>query len=603
VLAALLTFAVFFPALRNGFVNWDDPEMVTENPLLLGPGSPQFGWMFSTFLLGHYQPLSWLSLALDHALWGTDPFGYHLTSLLLHALNVALLVRLLQILLRLGDGRLRAGNSAALLAGLFWGLHPLRVESVAWVTGRRDVLSGAFALLCVLVYVRARSGAAPRSLVPAWLVFLCALLSHGLALTLPFALLALDYSPLARLWAAAPAPGDDPPRETASGRPWLEKAPFFMLAAVFAGIAVIAARQVGAMQALVEHSVLERVGQAACGLWFYLGKTLLPTELSPLYELKPGVAAGAVAAAILGLLAVAAAASHWRRRFPALLAALLTAVTLVAPVLGLLQSGMQRAADRYTYLSGLALAALLAAGLARLPRGGARSGAALVAVAALFLCAGFTRAQIARWRDGVTLWSHAVAVDPESGLAHFKLGQALRDSGRTVEASDEFRIAARWRPGDPIVRGEWGIMLSESGSYDEAIRELSAALDKNPRFDRGYYNRALSYDRRGGNGDAASALQDYNRAIDLEPRNSWAWNNRAILRQRAGDLPGAVADFRRAVQLLPGEWQMMGNLGMALAESGKKTEALAVLDEAVKTAPPDGQARLAEARAAVSARP
>src|SRR5881296_2877460 len=287
-LIALVTFAAFLPALQNEFVGWDDVTNFLENPDYRGLAWTQLRWMWTTHL-GHYIPLTWMTLGLDYLLWGMNPFGYHLTSLLLHAANAVVFFfvvgRILTLALPSPSGRGHALAAAAGFAALVFAIHPLRVESVAWVTERRDVLSGLFYLLTILVYLRACAREAPgrRSYWLSVTLFGCALLSKSMAVSLPVVLLILDVYPLRRLggslgWASASA-----------RRVYLEKIPFVLLAAAASAIAVMAQSSVHAALSLAQLSIPGRVAISAYGLSFYLWKMVVPVNLSPVYELRPPV--------------------------------------------------------------------------------------------------------------------------------------------------------------------------------------------------------------------------------------------------------------------------------------------------------------------------
>src|SRR3989454_5913609 len=285
VLVALVTFAVFLPALQNQFVNWDDPTNFLDNPYYRGLGWSQLRWMWTTTHLGHYIPLTWMTLGLDYLLWGMNPFGYHLTSLLLHAANAVVFFFVVHRILPLAlPSRYERGHALAVAAGfaaLVFAIHPLRVESVAWVTERRDVLSGLLYLLTILIYLRAcERGARGRGWY--WLsvaVFVCALLSKSMVVNLPVVLLILDVYPLRRLGGAS-GWWSEPARPV-----YVEKIPFVLLAAAASAIAVIAQSSVHAAASLAQLSVLGRLAVSAYGLSFYLWKMVVPVNLSPLYEL------------------------------------------------------------------------------------------------------------------------------------------------------------------------------------------------------------------------------------------------------------------------------------------------------------------------------
>src|SRR3989441_166448 len=426
VLVALVTFAVFLPALQNQFVNWDDPTNFLDNPYYRGLGWSQLRWMWTTHL-GHYIPLTWMTLGLDYLLWGMNPFGYHLTSLLLHAANAVVFFFVVHRILPLAlPSRSERGHALAVAAGfaaLVFAIHPLRVESVAWVTERRDVLSGLFYLLTILLYLRACEGGA-RGRGWYWLsvaVFVCALLSKSMVVNLPVVLLILDVYPLRRLggsigWWSEPA-----------RRVYVEKIPFVLLAAAASAIAVIAQLSTRATVPLAHLSVPGRLAVSAYGLSFYLWKMVVPVNLSPLYELPRALSLVATPFLLsYGLVvAITAIVLALRRRVPGLPAAWLAYVVVLLPVLGLFQSGPQIAADRYTYLAGLGWASLAGAGVLStwlrwppfVPTG--------LAVVLLFGLGTLTWNQVEVWHDSERLWAHALAVDPKTSVALFGLGRVL----------------------------------------------------------------------------------------------------------------------------------------------------------------------------------
>src|SRR6266571_5320315 len=407
-LIAVVTFATFLPALHNQFVNWDDDKNFLENPHYRGLGWTQLSWMWTTHL-GHYIPLTWMTFGLDYLLWGMNPLGYHLTNLLLHATNaVVFFFVALRILTRALPNPSERGEALAVSAGvaaLVFAIHPLRVESVAWATERRDVLSGLFYLVTILMYLRAcERGARGRG--SYWLsvaVFVCALLSKSMVVNLPVVLLILDVYPLRRLggfvgWWSEPA-----------RRIYVEKIPFVLLAAAASAVAVMAQLSKSAMISVAHLSALGRLAVSAYGLSFYLWKMVVPLNLSPLYMRPPTVDPEAPPFILsYGLvLAITAIVLALRRRIPGLPAAWAAYVVVLLPVLGIFQSGSQIAADRYTYLAGLGWAILAGAGLlscwSRLP--------SLFIGLAVFIPVSLgtlTWNQVNDWHDSKTLWAHAL---------------------------------------------------------------------------------------------------------------------------------------------------------------------------------------------------
>jgi tetratricopeptide (TPR) repeat protein len=490
-----LTVVAFLPVLDNGFIpNWDDRTNFLDNPHYRGLGGAQLRWMFTTFHAGHYIPLTWLSLGLDYLLWGLNPAGYHLSSLLLHAATALafyfLALRLLRAALPPAT-TLTALRWGAAVAALVFAVHPLRVESVASATERRDVLSGLFYVLALLCYVKAATApeTAPARLEPRWYAlalacFAAALLSKSIVVTLPVTLLVLDVYPLRRLGGAA---GWRAPR------PWLEKLPFFALSAITAIVAFEALLPLGNTKSLQDMPVVLRLLVSVYGLLFYLQKTLLPLDLTPLYPLSFQVTWLQFGVLIGG----AYLAWACRRWLPAFTAAAIVYVVTVAPVIGIFQNGPQAAADRYTYLPCLGWAALAGGAVAHWwPR---RAIVVPVAAAWLAALAFLTWQQTSLWKDPVRLWSQAAAVTPTMRAAHFKLAQAYAENGRIAEAIAAYREAIRLSG----PRAPWGHvaiarLLEQAGLDDAARSEYAEALREDPDYQEACDGLIQMGKRRGG---------------------------------------------------------------------------------------------------------
>lgn len=466
----LLTLAAFLGVLQNGFVNWDDPVNFLDNPGYRGLGPSQLTWMFTTFHMGHYIPLTWLTLGADYVVWGMDPTGYHLTSLLFHAATALCFYAVAR---RLFARALPAHTSpadialGAATAALFFSVHPLRVESVAWVTARRDVVSGLFFMLALLAWLR--SVDAPRATRLRWYagslaLFAGALLSKALAVGLPVVLVVLDVYPLRRLGGG---------RGWRDREVWLEKLPYFLMAAAGAGIA-IAATPASARASLEALGVGSRALVAAYGMAFYLAKTALPVGLSPLYAFVTSVN-WALLASLAGAAVFVVA---MRRRWPALAGAGVVYVALLLPTLGFFAVGPQPVADRYSYLPCLGWT-LVAGGLAARPGAGARV-VRVVAAGALALLLVLTMQQVQIWRDSITLWSRAVALEPGNRFARINLGGAYASAGRTADAIAQYREVLKLSRDKAPWYEVLGWLYASSGHLAEGLPLLLEALRLEP---------------------------------------------------------------------------------------------------------------------------
>lgn len=474
LLVAALTFVAYVPALDNEFVNWDDDHNLTNNENYRGFDGERLRWMFTSFHMAHYHPLTWVSFGVDHALWGMDPRGYHLTNVLLHAgTAVAVLFFALAVFRRLRGGG--PGKSSLLVASFaaacIFALHPLRVESVAWATERRDCLSGLFFFLSLNAYL-AYAGSARRSRYALALVFLLlSLLSKAWGITIPVVLLLLDVYPLRRLELRTCL-------SRRSWHVWLEKVPFAALAAASAALAVWGQSDSGAMRSLANSDLGQRVAQSAYGLVWYVAKTVWPSGLAPIYDRPPGISLldppYLAAAAIV--LAYTAAAIRWRARFPAALAVWCGYIVVVSPMLGIVQVGSYLVADRYSYLACIGWALLGGAGVAwlwaRRPPVGA---ATLVAVVATLGALTWRQADV--WQDSETLWARVLEVDPDSATGHqYRAGLLYRD-GQLELAAEHYKKSLQAAPSRPKVHENLGVTYVNLGRYRDAEGHLLRALE------------------------------------------------------------------------------------------------------------------------------
>src|SRR5213594_3836829 len=571
-LIALVTFAAFLPVLQNQFVDWDDQRNFLDNPHYRGLGWTHLRWMWTTHL-GHYIPLTWMTLGLDYLLWGMNPVGYHLTSLLLHAANAVVFFFVVRRLLaRALPSPSEHGYALAVSSGvaaLVFAIHPLRVESVAWVTERRDVLSGLFYLVAILLYLRAcERGARGRGWY--WLsvaVFGCALLSKSMVVNLPVVLLILDVYPLRRLggalgWWSEPA-----------RRVYVEKIPFVLLAAAASAIAVMAQSSVHAAASLAQLSVPGRLAVSAYGLSFYLWKMVVPLNLSPLYELPPTVNPWAPPFFLsYGLvLALTAIILALRRRVPGLPAAWLAYIVVLLPVLGILQSGPQIAADRYTYLAGLGWAVLAGAGLLSTWRRWPPFVLTGLAVVLLSGLGTLTWNQVEVWHDSEKLWTHALAIDPKTSMAQFGLGRVLADQGKPAEAIEHYRQALNIKPDYGAAHYNWGVVLGQQGKPAEAIEHYRLALQMRPNSAEAHNNWGLAL---ADQGKLAEAMEHYRQALEIKPDSVEAHTNWGLALADQGKLAEAIEHYRQALNIKPDHGAAHYNWGVVLGQQGKPAEAI-----------------------------
>jgi tetratricopeptide (TPR) repeat protein len=604
---AAAAFAAFLPALSGSFLNWDDQHNFVENLGFRGLGWSNLRWMF-TYTLEHYIPITWMTFGLDYLLWGMDPRGYHLTSLLLHAANAALFFSLAETLLRRARPECRPGTirAAAAVAALLFALHPLRVESVAWITERRDVLSGLFFLLTIATWLRA--GDAPpgtadrrRWLAASVALFGLMVLSKAMGMTLPLVLLVLDVYPLRRLG-----------RESARGL-IVEKIPH---AAIMIGaIALTWFTQTGVASIDREtYPLIQKVAQPGFRISFYVWKTLLPLDLAPVYHFHRSIGLPQ-AAGWAAVLAASAGLTAARKRFPSGLATWVSYLLLIAPVSGVLQTGLYYAADRYSYLACLPFALLAAGGFASLLE---RWPGVAIGLSAVLLSAlgALSWHQTGYWKDSRTLWTRQMAVHPDSWVGYFNHASALNEAGDHEGALRDYNRCLELRPGHATALTNRGTTRLELHDLGGALEDYTAAIGIEPRYERAWNLRGLARDQAG---DRNGARTDYDRALEIKPDYPIARTNRGFLRRNLGDLDGALADAEaalradpfntvalilrasvrrargdlaaakedldRAVQLTPSSVEALNNRATIFMQTGRPREALSDYERALALGP------------------
>lgn len=577
----LVVVAVFAIGLRNEFVRWDDHTNFVDNPYFRGLGLRQLAWMFSTTLMGHYIPVTWLTLGLDYVIWGMQPAGYHFTNLVLHAANAVVFFWVAKRLLVVA--RPEASETAlrwgAAVAALFFAIHPLRAESVAWATERRDELSGLLFLTCVWAYLRAAAAEAPRRrrlLTVSVAAFVLAMLSKSIVMTLPLLLVVIDWYPLRRL--------QRPWWSRENGRILLEKLPFLVVGITGAAVAYWAVGHNEYFTPPTKYPLPSRMAMALYSIVFYVSKTVLPMDLSPLYELPsrvdpldPQFLSAAIAVAVVSIALVALAG-----RWPAALAAYAWYVIVLAPVGGLVHAGFQLAHDRYSYLSCLPFAVLV--GAAAVWLGGARARGALrppffaascAALGALLATLGLlTSLQVQVWRSTESLWTHATYATPECSICHDNYGALLVNSSPVpprpqLIAIEHFQQALALKPDREKPYGGLGLALIQLGRPREAEAALRRVIDKRP-VELGALNNlglALSQQQR-----FAEAEPYLRQAVAMDAHNVVVRANLAEALVGLKRFDQALAELHRAADERPFAPEPRIGLVLAYRAAGNTTE-------------------------------
>jgi len=555
---AVLTLAVYLQAADDPFlVPFDKVDCVTGNPhVASGLTGKNIRWALSTVDGSHWHPVTWLSHMADAQIYGMDPRGHHLTNVVIHTASSVLL---LLLLLRMTGALWPSFFVAALFA-----LHPLHVESVAWVAERKDVLSALFCFLALLSYVEFTSRRKPAMYLLALVFFVLGLMSKAMLVTLPVVMALLDIWPLGRYRHEGRAPGGGKlfPRALVLAA---EKIPFCACSVLSGVITIYAMNRAEMVTDLKVIPFSLRMENVVVSYARYLGKTFWPRDLAFYYPFPASFPLWQVTGALLLLVAISAGVIWAGRRHPFLAVGWFWFLVTLVPVIGLMQVGDQSMADRYSYLPVVGIFIMAAWGAPALLRGmpGRRGTLALTAGAVIAACAVLTWQQLGFWRDNVSLYRHTLQVTSDNWLMLNDLGLALAEKGELDAAIQKYREALSIKPNNMEAHNNMGLALVGKGNLDAAILEFRKGLRINPRKPEPHCNLGFALAQKG---DHDAAILEYREALRINPAITEALDNLGVSLAKKGDLDGAIRSFRQALAIDPNLAEAHDNLGVVMAQ-------------------------------------
>jgi Flp pilus assembly protein TadD len=589
----VITIAVYWQTRNHEFVSYDDDAYVIENPQVqAGLTRQTIIWSFTTTHVANWHPLTWLSHMMDCQLYDLNPSGHHLTNVLFHLANTVLLFLLLN---RSTGSSWRSGFVAALFA-----VHPLHVESVAWVAERKDVLCTLFWLLTMWTYIYYVEKPRLHRYLLTLLTLGLGLMAKPMLVTLPFVLLLLDYWPLGR-FQAGPAGSNDQAQvqlplssvktRMPSSRLIWEKAPFFVVSLASCVVTFLVQQKGGAVETVADFPLTIRIGNALVSYVSYMGKMIWPQNLAVFYP-HPGTSLPRWQPVAAGLLLICITIGVIRagRKRAYLTVGWLWYLGTLVPVIGLVQVGAQALADRYTYVPLIGLFIMISWFIPDLlsawrHRGILLGGAALTLVSALMVC---TWMQLQHWKNDLTLFEHALKVTANNYLAHDSLGNALAEQGKLDQAITHYNAALRINPNSLNTHNNLGVAFLEGGDIDKAITHYYAALRLKSDSAETHNNLGVAFFSMG---QLNKAISHYLTAIELDPTFGKAYNNLGNVLFQQGKLDEAIIQYQRALETKTNYPEAHNNLGVALAQQGKMDEAIIQFEEALRLKPGYAQAR------------
>ena len=571
----VITLGVYLQVAHHQFLSFDDQQYVTGNPHVSGGLTGEnLLWAFTSVDAFNWHPVTWLSHMADAQFYGLNPGGHHLSSVVIHIVSSLLL---LFLLLRCTGSLWQSSLVAALFA-----LHPLHVESVAWVAERKDVLSAFFGFLTLLFYAEYAAKGKRGSYLLALFCFVLGLMSKPMLVTLPVVMLLLDYWPLERYRH----------NQDRHGLYSLikEKVPFFACALFSMFITVYAQQKGGSVIGLSAIPLSLRSENALIAYVKYLGKILWPVNLAVYYPFPAAIALWQVIGSLSLLLLISAAALLARRRCPYLAVGWCWFLVTLLPVIGLIQVGRQSMADRYTYLPAIGIFMALAWGVPDLVKGWryATGALALLGVAAVTVSAAVTWQQLGYWQDSITLYRHTLEVTADNYLINYNLGVDLAERGDLDAAIGNYRAALRIVPGYLEAHNNLGFALARKGELDAAVREYQATLSISPDDPKAHGNLANVLLQKG---ELDGAIREFRAANRINPGNFDTHNNLGVVLANKGELDAAIREYQAALGIQPDNADAHNNLGVALTRIGDLAAAILEYRAALRINPDNSDSR------------
>lgn len=562
---AVLTLFVYADVLRFDFVSYDDRIYVSENKRILsGLSWDNVTWALTHFYDSNWFPLTLISHMADVELYGVRAGLHHMNNVLFHTANSVLLFILWR---RLFSNHWGSNWMSAVIAAAF-ALHPVHVESVAWVSERKDVMSAFFWILAMLSYVRYAGRPKTASYIIVTVFFILALMTKPMPVTLPFVLLLLDYWPLGRISGVSPEPHPDIYETRPLKALIIEKLPLFIISAISAAVTLAAQTSGGSVASLQKIPLVFRIENAAVSYLKYVYNTVFPYKLSILYPMPSQISPlHAIMAAALVIL-ISAAALWKAGKLPFLFTGWFWFLGTLVPVIGLVQAGQQAMADRYNYMPSVGLFLIASAGIpALLNKQGRHYGVIIVAATAIAVMCVSTNNQLQYWKNSITLYKHAIDATNNNKVAYYNLGIVYAEMGRYDDAIKCYENALRISPADCDALHNLGTALMNKGSLDEASACFMRVIELNPRYVKSYvaYGNVLLKQNR-----LAEAMEKYKKAIGIAPELPGAINGVGVVMALTGDPGGAIGMFDKALSINPDYTEAATNKKGALALIGKR---------------------------------
>jgi tetratricopeptide (TPR) repeat protein len=577
----LLVLSAYWPVQKYEFINYDDTVYVTSNYVIQkGITFESIKDTFIHFNTGHWHPLTMISHMLDWQLFGNRAGGHHWTNVIIHILNTALLFLLFN---KLTGAVWRSAFVAALFA-----IHPLNVESVAWISERKNVLSTFFLILTMLFYVRYVNNPNPKRYLPVFLCFVLGLMSKPMLVTLPFVLLLLDYWPLNRFQMSLPGKDQLKIKELIRINSHkifnlvLEKVPLFILSIISSYFTIYASKYVNDIGDTEMFPLLKRLSNAVVSYALYIKKFFLPTDLSVFYPISD-IPIWQFSVALLFLVSITIFVCRYFRKYPYLLVGWLWYLGTLVPVIGLMQVGSQAMADRYAYVSLIGIFIIMAWGIGDIARRKYFKNILVVfSIAFLFYLFVFTNIQIRYWKDTTSIFEQALNVTQNNYIAHFGLGNELLKKNKIDEAINHYHASLMLDPKNDSALVGYARALYAKGENSQALAALRQALRFKPKSVDAHHNLGFILFKEGR---IDEAIIEYQKAISIDSKDPSLHNNLGNAYVKKGKVDEAIKEFREVLRLNPGSAGTHNNLAMLLMRQGKNEEAISHFREAIRLSP------------------